>query len=256
LYDANELAPLSGRNVQEGEVYSALRKAIVELYLQPGVILSMKDICEHLSIGRSPVRDALIRLDQEGLVTLLPQKGTMISQIDSWRVEQERFLRISVEEEVMALFMACHTSSDIYLLQDILRRQQECADKEGTHFREFLELDDEFHHLFYRVTDKEFCYQMIQNVSGHYQRMRLLSCGIGDRLREIIDQHNAMITALQSRDTEVMNNLFHLHLRKVDREERLVQKTYPNLFKGEGNIGSANPFWKFDYLQTLKQKKE
>ena len=103
MYDTNELAPLSGRNVQEGEVYSVLRKAIVELYLQPGVILSMKDICEHLSIGRSPVRDALIRLDQEGLVTLLPQKGTMISQIDSWRVEQERFLRISVEEEVMAL---------------------------------------------------------------------------------------------------------------------------------------------------------
>ncbi len=69
-YD-DQLAPLKEQALNDGEVYPVLRRAIVELYLQPGTVLSIKDICQHVEMGRSPVRDALIRLDQEGLVTLL-----------------------------------------------------------------------------------------------------------------------------------------------------------------------------------------
>ena len=240
--------------LNDGEVYPVLRCAILELYLQPGAVLSIKDICAHFKMGRSPVRDALMRLDQEGLVTLLPQRGTMISQIDLSRVEQERFLRLSVEEEVMKLFMACHTPSDITLLHEGLRQQQELLDQKDVDTRQFLCLDDEFHKVFYTVADKLFCLQAIQNVWGHYRRLRLLTCGTG--LQEILRQHSALLTALQTRDTELMCNIFHFHFRKLDCEERLVLKKYPSLFKGGNNLESASPLWKADYLQTLKIKRE
>lgn len=236
--------------LSDGEVYPVLRRAIVELYLQPGAIMSIKDICEHFQIGRSPVRDALMRLDQEGLVTLLPQRGTMISQIDLLRVEQERFLRLSVEEEVMKLFMACHTPSDITQLHELLRQQVELCDQKDMDSRRFLWLDEEFHQVFYTVTDKLFCLQSLQNVGGHYRRMRLLTCGTGQQ--EILRQHSALITALQSRDTELMCNIFHFHLRKLDREEKLLLKKYPYLFKSDGNHGYSSPLWGADYLQTLR----
>lgn len=249
-YD-DELTPLKEQALNDGEVYPVLRRAIVELYLQPGAILSIKDICEHFEIGRSPVRDALIRLEQEGLVTLLPQRGTMISQIDPLRIEQERFLRLSVEEEVMKLFMACHTPSDISLLNEALRRQQELI---GSHvdIREFLVRDDQFHEVFYTVVDKLFCWRAIQNVWGHYRRMRLLTCGDGMNLQEILHQHNALIAALQARDTDQMCYIFHFHLRKLDREELILLKKYPYLFKGSKDHESTSPLWKVDYLQTLK----
>jgi DNA-binding GntR family transcriptional regulator len=253
-YD-DQLATLKEQALNDGEVYPVLRRAIVELYLQPGAVLSIKDICKHFEMGRSPVRDALIRLDQEGLVTLLPQRGTMISQIDLSRVEQERFLRLSVEEEVMKLFMACHTPSDITLLHEALRQQQELCDQKDVDTRRFLWLDDEFHQLFYTVTDKLFCLQAIQNVGGHYRRIRLLTCGASTSLREILRQHSALITALQARDTELMRNIFHFHLRKLDREERLLLNKYPYLFKGGSNHEFASPMWKADYLQTLKTKR-
>lgn len=254
-YD-DQLAPLKEQVLNEGEVYPMLRRAIVELYLQPGAILSIKDICDHFEIGRSPVRDALIRLEQDGLVTLLPQRGTMISQIDLLRVEQERFLRLSVEEEVMKLFMACHTPSDIKLLHEALRRQQEFLGQKDLDMRGFLVCDDAFHQVFYTVVDKQFCLKTIQNVWGHYRRMRLLTCGNSASLQEILQQHSALITALQARDTELMCNIFHVHLRKLDREEQFLLKKYPYLFKGGNDYNSVGRFWKADYLQTLKMKRE
>lgn len=250
-YD-NEFVSLKKQVINDGEVYPVLRRAIVELYLQPGTILSIKDICEHFKIGRSPVRDALIRLDQEGLVTLLPQRGTMISQIDLSRVEQERFLRLAVEEEVMNLFMACHTPSDITLLGEALRQQQELIDRKDPDIRRFLMLDDAFHEIFYAVTNKLFCLRAIQNVWGHYRRMRMLTCCSNANLQEIVNQHSALITALQARDTELMCKSFYIHLKKLDREEQILLKKFPHLFKGANNYQVMNPLWKVDYLQTLK----
>lgn len=253
-YD-DQLTPLKEQALHDGEVYPVLRRAIVELYLQPGTVLSIKDICQQFEMGRSPVRDALIRLDQEGLVTLLPQRGTMISQIDLSRVEQERFLRLSVEAEVMKLFMACHTPSDITLLNEALRQQQDICDRREVDTRRFLWLDDEFHQIFYTVTEKLFCLQAVQNVGGHYRRMRLLTCGANSSLKEILSQHSALVTALQVRDTELMSNVFHAHLRKLDREERLLLKQYPHLFKSSSKHEPVSPLWKADYLQTLKGKR-
>lgn len=252
-YD-DQLALLKEQALHSGEVYPVLCRAIVELYLRPGAVLSIKDICEHFEMGRSPVRDALMRLDQEGLVTLLPQRGTMISQIDLVRVEQERFLRLSVEEEVMKLFMACHTPSDITLLHEVLRQQQELCDQKDTDIRRFLWLDEEFHQLFYTVTDKLFCLQAIQNVGGHYRRLRLLTCGDRNTLQEILRQHSALLTALQARDTEQMCHIFHFHLRRLDREERLLLKKYPYLFKSGDSHEQLSPMWKADYLQTLQSE--
>lgn len=236
-----------------GEVYPALRHAIIDLYLRPGAIMSIKDICEHFQMGRSPVRDALMRLNQEGLVTLLPQRGTMISHIDLSRVEQERFLRLAVEEEVMKLFMACYTHSDSVPLEDNLRQQQELCEQEDIDIRRFLWLDDCFHSVFYGITNKKFCLQTLQNSGGHYRRMRLLTC---DKLEveENLRQHNALLAALQSRDTEAMCDVFHFHLQKLDRKEQVLLKKYPYLFKNDDSVWNLYPALEADYLQTLNRR--
>lgn len=253
-YD-NRSVLLKDESLHEGEVYPVLRRAIVELYLQPGATVSIKDICEHYKMGRSPVRDALMRLAQEGLVTLLPQRGTQISPIDLSRVDQERFLRLSVEEEVMKLFVACHTPSDIAPLQEILRQHHELCDKKAVDIRQFLFLDDQFHATFFSVTDKLYCLHAIQTMGGHYRRMRMLTCGANgpESLQEILRQHSALLTALQARDTETMRNVFQFHLRKLDREELIIQKQFPYLFKDGGTRDFGGLLWKDDFLYTLRQ---
>ncbi len=239
--------------LSSGEVYPLLRRAIVELYLRPGTILSIKDICMHFNIGRSPTRDALIRMEQEGLVTFLPQRGTMISKIDPLRVEEERFLRYAVEKDVMKSFIACYTPADINQLIKSLRKQQELCSKKNIDIREFLVLDDEFHGIFYKATDKLFCFNTIKNVSGHYRRVRLLSFD-DISIDKILGQHAALIAAIQENDTQLMCNIFKNHLTKLNDEEKLLIEQFPYLFKGPNDIELKNQLLEDDFLKEIKQK--
>ena len=91
---------------REDLMYDVLRTDILDLKLRPGLVFSIKDVCDAYGTGRTPVREALIRLSKEGLITFLPQKGTMVSKIDFQRADNERFLRSCVEEQVMLEFMA------------------------------------------------------------------------------------------------------------------------------------------------------
>jgi DNA-binding GntR family transcriptional regulator len=240
--------------LSSGDAYRALRQAIIELYLRPGAFMSIKDICEHFQLGRSPVRDALVRLEQEGLVTLLPQRGTMIALIDLQRVDQERFLRQSVEEEVMKQFMACHTHYDILDLEENIRQQALVLEQPAIDARHFMQLDDDFHGLFYQVTHKEYCLQILRNSSGHYRRMRILCCD-RDRVQENVKQHTALVTALQSRDTEAMSDNFRYHLQKLDRDEVTLLKKFPYLFSSDTRNRTALPPLEDDYLSSLQAKK-
>jgi DNA-binding GntR family transcriptional regulator len=80
-------------------VYFTLRKNIVNLNLKPGEPLNVKSISEKLGVSRTPVRDAFIKLEKEGLVDVFPQKGTSVSRIDLRRVDEEKFIRESLEEK-------------------------------------------------------------------------------------------------------------------------------------------------------------
>lgn len=235
----------------ENGAYATLRRQIVELRLQPGAILSIKELCEHFGLSRSPLRDALIRLGQEGLVTMLPQRGTMIAKIDFRRVEEERFLRVSVERQVMALFMQRHTAEDVARLEESVTRQNRCVT--AGDLRGFMDLDDDFHEIFYRAADKSFCASTIRHVSGHYRRVRLLSCVDSSISREILAQHYEMMAAIRTGDAGQVLRLFDRHLGKLDEEEPVFLRKYPDLFCQSEAFGKAGDLLGTDFLLSLKR---
>lgn len=244
--------PHSGQPRSETEtgVYCLLRRNIVELRLKPGAILSIKELCGHFHMSRSPVRDALIRLSQEGLVMLLPQRGTMISRIDFRRVEEERFLRVSVERQIMIRFLRQHTSLDITRLEESIARQNESV--AGDDLRGFMDLDDDFHDIFYEAVDKSFCASTIRHVSGHYRRVRLLSCLDPSISREILSQHHEMMAAIRAGDDERVLTLFERHLGKLDEEEPVFLRKYPDLFRQGPSGEKPGDSLDTDFLLTLE----
>ena len=138
---------------QEGhDIYTVLRDDIMGLRLKPGIIFSIKDICELYESGRTPVRDALIRLEQEGMITFLPQRGTMISRLDLRRIDNERFIRRSIEENVMRDFVAAFSPTVILRLEDQIQKQQECM--RAGDVRGFFASDENFHSLFYKEINR------------------------------------------------------------------------------------------------------
>ncbi len=91
-------------NQSVGEyVYNTIKKNIINLNIKPGDRISEKEIADMLNLSRTPVREAFIKLSKEGVVNVLPQRGTYISRIDLKQVEEARFIRASLEKAVMGL---------------------------------------------------------------------------------------------------------------------------------------------------------
>lgn len=229
--------------------YSLLRRDIIELKLKPGMIISIKELCDYYKSSRSPMRDILLRLEQEGLVTFLPQRGIMISKIDFKRVKEERFLRISVESQVMRCFMRKHTAEDIACLEKSLERQNEYI--KAKEFRKFLAEDDYFHNKFYLAVNMSWSADVVNSVSGNYRRVRLLSIINRSISDNILSQHREMLDAINKNDEQRLLDLFNRHLTKLDKEEPEFIKKFPDLCVAASLEERRDPVLRNDFLVSL-----
>lgn len=234
---------------QKAGAYSLLRRDIIELKLKPGLIISIKELCDHYESSRSPMRDILLRLEQEGLVTFLPQRGIMISKIDFKRVKEERFLRVSVESQIMRCFMRKHTADDIACLEKSLDKQNEYI--KANEFRKFLSEDDYFHNKFYLAVDKSWNAEVINSVSGHYRRVRLLSIINRSISDNILSQHREMLDAINKNDEQWLLDLFNRHLTKLDEEEPEFLRKFPDLCVKGSSEERRDAILGNDFLETL-----
>lgn len=218
-------------NNQEDTIYDVLRSDILDLKLRPGMIFSIKDISESYQVGRTPVRDALISLSKEGLITFLPQRGTMISKIDYDKVRNERFLRTCVEENVMLEFMAVCNLKAITALELSLDRQEQLEKAED--IRAFLAEDMYFHSIFYDGANKRYCNDILAANSGHYRRIRLLAMSDSGIEKGVVKQHRDMMDAILAKDSERLHGILNHHLNRLVSKERPLVSKYPDLFVRE-----------------------
>lgn len=235
----------------EQNFYGQLRNDIVNLRLRPGTVISIKDLCDAYDIGRSPAREALIRLEQEGLIVFLPQRGTMISKISLKRVSDERFLRRSLEEQVMEEFLEGFSPAVLPELKACIEKQKVCYEAED--FRGFMDLDDEFHGIFYREAGRDFCRQIVESQSGHYRRIRLLSATDAGINHKVIQEHEELTAALEQKDFLRAREIFAHHLGKLREQEGYLISHFPDLFEdaGESDEKRSSAILQSDFLTQV-----
>ena len=225
----------------EDNIYDVLRTDILNLKLRPGMIFSIRDISEAYQVGRTPVRDALISLSKEGLITFLPQRGTMISKINYDKVLNERFLRTCVEEKVILEFMAVCDLKAITELEMSLDRQEKFVEEED--IRAFLAEDMYFHSIFYVGVNKGYCNDIISANSGHYMRIRLLAMADQGIDREALKQHKEITDAILAKDWERLHTILNFHLNRLVNQERALLSKYPDLFERENVEEGSRTSW-------------
>ncbi len=232
------------------DAYSVLHKDIIELRLKPGTIVSIRNLCEHYQISRSPMRDALIRLSQEGQTNLLPQRGIMISKIDLKRVEEERFLRLSVEENVLQMYLTCRKADDIASIEALIEKQRHSIQAQD--LREYMEQDNAFHQFFYRATGKQFCADVIWKASSHYSRVRLLASVDRVITDKETRQHTEMLEAIRENNAQKLIDIFKVHLSDLDSETHALRQKYPDLFLNASFEEKQIDELRSDFLDKLK----
>ena len=215
-------------------VYNSLRTSILGLNLVPGAVISEKDISLRFNVSRTPVREAFIALSKEGLVTVVPQKGSMVSRIDFSRIEQELFLRESLEMAAFKLFLENCAPSHLAELEKCIEMQAEAA--KARKYEQFLQYDNEFHRVFFN--GQNVAWEALENMCGHYHRIRLLSIWLQDIVKDIIEEHKQLFQAVKQKESFIALALLNVHLHKLNAEEALLKRLFPDYF-ADSSEGSA-----------------
>jgi DNA-binding GntR family transcriptional regulator len=207
------------------QVLEALRAAIISLELAPGIALDRADLAQRFGVSQTPVRDALIRLSEEGLVVVRAQYTTQVSRIDVPAAREAHFLRRSIEIEIARQLAMAHDEAVIAELRTQLARQAELAAKKE--FLGFIAADKEFHRLMYVAAGLPRLWSVVVRMSGHVDRLRLLHIPTVGKTESILGAHRAILDAIESGDAEAAQHAVRDHLSGTLASVEEIQQRYP-----------------------------
>ncbi|SNT06148.1 DNA-binding transcriptional regulator, GntR family [Anaerovirgula multivorans] len=204
--------------------YRTIRENIISLNLEPGSMLSENEIAQELGISRTPVREALIELSKTKMVEIIPQRGSFISKIDYGIIEEARFFRLIVEIAIAELACDFASNKDIEELEELVSLQEFYTERNMPD--KMLAVDNEFHKILYRIANKEFIRKIVEDTTVHFDRVRRLSIS-AIKMDSIIDDHRAIIKAIEERDKKKVKEVVTKHLTRYKVDEELIRKKYP-----------------------------
>lgn len=213
------------------QAYHILLKKIITAEYKPGKKISEKNIMEDLKIGRTPVREALLRLKQENLIKVVPQSGTYIAKIDLKLVLNARFVRINIEKEIMQEAAKLKLSElQIIQLKDIVQKQI-LYNKEKD-FHNFFNYDDKFHEFFYQITGHEIIWKWLKQINIQFDRFRFLSLNLGTSSWEnLIQEHKSLLDSVLNNDVKATQKAIIQHLHLVLDERADLLEKFPDYFE-------------------------
>jgi DNA-binding GntR family transcriptional regulator len=219
------LAPI-GPRLSAGEiVFNSLRRAIISLALPPGMPLSRARLAAQLGVSQTPVREALTRLQDEGLVTVVPSASTHVARIDLDNARQAHFLRMALELEV-GQRLATEPSPELGArLAAQLAEQRALLGRDG-----FALADDAFHALLYDAAGISGLWALVGSRSGHLDRLRRLNLPSPGKMDTVLAEHTAIADAILARDPQAAEKALRQHFSATFSRIPAVRAQYPDYF--------------------------
>ena len=195
------------------QVYAILRRAIVDLALEPGSIVNERGICDQLGISRTPLREAILQLQAENLVTVVPNSGTYVARIDLQSVFDGQLVRDALEMKVVRLAAARMTPAFERALDFNLYQQRRMA-QDGDHGA-FHDLDEAFHAMICEFGASAHIWRIVNGAKAQLDRVRRLSLPLTNHLDVVLAEHIAIADGLRLRDPEAAAAAMKVHLDRV-----------------------------------------
>jgi DNA-binding GntR family transcriptional regulator len=210
------------------QIYDALRDAIVRVALLPGQAISETEMAVSFGVSRTPVREALIRLADEGLIDIYPQAGTFISRIDLGAVREAQFVRQTLETAVAVQAAAASVGSAVF--EPVLARQER-AISDGD-FAMFFAADEDFHRRVFELSGHGATWRLVQAAKSHLDRVRQLERPAELTLLEMLRQHRAIAAAIAAGDSDAVVDAVREHASVILAVAPDVATRHPDLFRG------------------------
>jgi len=208
------------------QVFERLRDMVIDMTLTPGTVLSRTELAARFGLSQTPIRDALQRLGEEGLVDIFPQHATVVRPIEVALAREAHFLRSAIELEVVRTLAARPDPALVAKLRTNLGRQRMLVDDEDLH--EFSLADQAFHQMMYVAANVPNLWQMVRSQSGHIDRLRRLDLPSPGKRPRVLQDHVALLDAIERGDGPAAQDVLRRHLSGTLSNIEDIRARYPS----------------------------
>ncbi len=203
------------------KVYETIRDAIISGKFSPGTKLTVDDLSKELNVSRTPVKEALVRLEREGLVENIPRRGMYVAKISI-----EDALEIYELREVLEGFAVRKASENIdkeslKLLKEILSKGEKYI-RDGN-FKDYSNIDEQFHKILWNLSGNKRLFRILENIRSIIRLLMTSSVNIPGRASASLLEHRKILSAIEKNNPELAESYMKEHIKNV---KEIVIKTY------------------------------
>ena len=207
--ERNEKPALNAKYQVRQAIVTYLRAAILSGELRPGHTLHESALTKQFGASRSPIREALVQLEQEGLVTTFPKKGSVVTTIDKTQLRQALFIRSSLEATNIELLAQNISDEQVSIMKANIERQRNALLQDD--YSEMYDSMDEFHLLLCDFNELPRIWELIRREKVPLDRLHALNQPHSPRMSTLFNQHIEIVKALEERDSEKCSSLIRTH---------------------------------------------
>ena len=214
------------------QAYQFLRREIIDARLPPRAALSEQELSQQLGVSRTPVREALIKLADEGLVDIYPQFGTFVAPIKLPEVFTSQFVREALEGAAVERAVERIDEAQASTLKQILdsqRKHQRAGERDA-----FFEADERMHQYLMNVAGHAAVWPLVESAKAQMDRVRHLSIRSELKLSSVVQEHSAIVDGVVRRDRDGALEALRTHLRGLFRSVDALVNENRQYFAEEG----------------------
>ena len=208
-------------------VYTSIKNAIITAQRAPNERLIEETIAADMGTSRTPVREALQKLEKEGLIFRRPQTGFVVKGVAEEEVEDILDLQCVLEGHAGRLAASRITEDELRSLNDLISRQEDCLMNSDT--ETFIRLDGEFHDALHRAAKNARLYDLVQGLRDSIDRYRVIVFRSQAGLHLSVKDHKEMVSLMRTKNGRKIEKLIRTHLI---RGKSIIKKTIRRQRKG------------------------
>ena len=210
-------------------VCETLRTAIIGGVLKPGERLMEIQLAEELGVSRTPIREAIRKLEQEGFVEMLPRRGTYVANISIKDVKDVYEIRMALDVLAAGLAAERITDTELVALKKQLIRIKNVVEMDE--MEKIGEYDWEFHEVLYKASRNGRLVAIINNLREQLTRLRVTTMNYRGRIKDTISEHELLVESIARHNVELAKRRAYEHMRNAEKtlliaieEARSVEK--------------------------------
>jgi DNA-binding GntR family transcriptional regulator len=198
-------------NALRFKAYKAIKEKIIYLDFKPGEKIFENELAKSLNVSRTPVREALLMLEHEKLVTCTDSLGFIVRRFSAKDIEEYFALRNAIEEFVILLVIEKISEEEIADLKANIAEGERLI-REGSDIRAIIRSESEFHALLYRAAKSDILFDTISGLVDKFQWFRALALSVPEAAGSSLSQHNKIIELIEEKNIEGFKKMMRMHL--------------------------------------------